>query len=312
MALNLSILYRGELSGCNYGCAYCPFAKRVDQPEHLRKDEAQVRRFVAWAAAREKDRLGVFFTPWGEALVRPWYQDAIAELSRLPQVQRVAIQTNLSCRLDWVHRCDRAALGLWCTYHPGEVDRERFLDQCRRLDDAKVRYSVGVVGLREHFDEIQAMRERLATEVYLWVNAYKREADYYRPAEIERLVAIDPLFELNNRYHPSHGQPCATGESVVSVDGEGVVRRCHFIKQPIGNIYQPGWESALAPRPCTNPTCGCHIGYAHLKPLELDRLFGKGLLDRTLDRPVSRDSARSRINRLASRTYSITSEGVAI
>ena len=25
--MNLSILYRGPLSSCNYGCEYCPFAK---------------------------------------------------------------------------------------------------------------------------------------------------------------------------------------------------------------------------------------------------------------------------------------------
>ena len=26
--MNLSILYRGPLSSCNYACGYCPFAKR--------------------------------------------------------------------------------------------------------------------------------------------------------------------------------------------------------------------------------------------------------------------------------------------
>lgn len=298
MAVNLSILYRGELSGCNYGCPYCPFAKRTDLPEHLRKDEAQVERFVGWATARTDDRLGIFFTPWGEALIRPWYQQAITTLSQLPQIERVAIQTNLSCKLDWVERCDRDALGLWCTYHPGEVDRNVFLDQCRRLDDAGVRYSVGIVGLREHFDEIAEMRQQLAPGVYLWVNAYKREPGYYTQADIERLVGIDPLFELNNRYHPSLDQPCAAGESVISVDGEGAIRRCHFIKDPLGNLYDPEWDKVLQARACTNDTCGCHIGYVHLKPLELRGLFSQGLLDRTLDRPVSREDATRRIRAL--------------
>lgn len=293
--MNLSILYRGELSGCNYGCPYCPFAKRVDQPEHLEKDEAQVRRFVAWARDRKDDRLGVFFTSWGEALIRPWYQQAIAELSQLPQVDRVAIQTNLSCKLGWLDRCDKQAVGLWCTYHPGEVDRERFLSQCQKLDEMGIRYSVGIVGLREHFAEIEAMRDRLAEHVYLWVNAYKREPDYYSPDDLERLIAVDPLFALNNRYHPSLGRACATGETVISVDGEGTIRRCHFIKNELGNIYQPQWEDALKPRPCTNETCGCHIGYVHLKAMELDQLFGVGLLDRSLEARPSRSDARDRL-----------------
>ena len=33
--MKLSILYRGPLSSCNYGCEYCPFAKHTEtQAEH--------------------------------------------------------------------------------------------------------------------------------------------------------------------------------------------------------------------------------------------------------------------------------------
>ena len=312
MALNLSILYRGELSGCNYGCPYCPFAKRVDQPEHLRKDESQVNRFISWANERTSDNLGIFFTPWGEALIRPWCQQAIVKLSHLPQVQRVAIQTNLSCKLDWLQRCNPKSLGLWCTYHPGEIERDRFLSQCQRLDDENIRYSVGIVGLKEHIEEIKAMRAQLTPKVYLWVNAYKRVKDYYTPDEIEQIVSVDPLFELNNRYHPSMGQPCGAGETVISVDGEGTIRRCHFIKESLGNIYEKNWQRALLPRRCTNHTCGCHIGYAHLKHLTLDRLFEDGLLDRTLANPVSRSDALSRTANPRQETCSLTCEGIAI
>ena len=42
-----------------------------------------------------------------------------------------------------------------------------------------MRFSVGVVGLKEHFGEIEALRRELPPDVYLWVNAYKREPDYY-------------------------------------------------------------------------------------------------------------------------------------
>jgi len=64
------------------------------------------------------------------------------------------------------------------------------------------------------------------------------------------------------------------------VDGDGVVRRCHFIKQPIGNIYDPDFAQCLQERPCTNDTCGCHIGYVHLDRLELGKTFGDGILER--------------------------------
>lgn len=58
------------------------------------------------------------------------------------------------------------------------------------------------------------------------------------------------------------------------------MRRCHFIKQYIGNIYDSNWETALRDRLCTNDTCHCHIGYVHLDYLELDKIFGEKILER--------------------------------
>src|SRR5262249_35734080 len=128
MALSLSILYRGPLSSCNYACGYCPFAKRRETAAELARDREALARFVGWVAGPPAvDRLGILFTPWGEALVRPWYRAALAELSHLPQVVRACVQTNLSCGLSWVEDCDKARLALWTTFHPSEVSRARFL-----------------------------------------------------------------------------------------------------------------------------------------------------------------------------------------
>jgi len=66
---------------------------------------------------------------------------------------------------------------------------------------------------------------------------------------------------------------------VIAVDGDGAVRRGHFIDQPIGNNLDPGVEAALAPRPCTRTTCRCHIGYVHLEELGLRDLFAGGVLE---------------------------------
>ena len=282
--MNLSILYRGPLSSCNYACEYCPFAKRRETREELAVDERALGRFVDWVeregSAAGGRTISVLFTPWGEALVRRWYQEALVRLTQMPHVVKAAVQTNISCGLDWVARCDRTKLGLWCTYHPGETTRERFLAKCRLLDAAGVRYSVGVVGLKEHVEEIEALRGELPPQVYLWVNAYKRVDRYYAAGELERLTAVDPLFPVNNVRHASAGRACRTGESVISVDGDGTIRRCHFIKEVIGNLYEDGWEAALQPRPCTNATCGCHIGYVHMPSLGLYEIFGDGVPER--------------------------------
>lgn len=284
--MKLTILYRGPLSSCNYGCTYCPFAKHAETAAEHAHDRAALERFVTWVAGRTDDQIAVFFTPWGEALIRRRYQQAIIRLTTLAHVTKVAIQTNLSCRVDWVAACDRSRLGIWATYHPSEVPRERFVARCWELHARGVRLSVGVVGLREHAEAIAALREALPPQVYLWINAYKRQPDYYSAELRAFLTTIDPLFPLNMQYHPSEGRACRTGESVISVDGDGTMRRCHFIKAPIGNVYDPHFAEALRPRVCSNATCGCHIGYVHLEDLGLDRVFGAGLLERIPTEPI--------------------------
>src|SRR5918912_2956045 len=75
-AMNLSILYRGPLSSCNYGCTYCPFAKHAETTAEHEVDRRALERFVAWVGERRDDWISVFFTPWGEALIRRRYQQA--------------------------------------------------------------------------------------------------------------------------------------------------------------------------------------------------------------------------------------------
>jgi MoaA/NifB/PqqE/SkfB family radical SAM enzyme len=284
--MTLSILYRGPLSSCNYGCDYCPFAKHSETAAEHERDRAALERFVGWVAQQTQTPIGVFFTPWGEALIRKRYQAAIVRLTNMPHVQKVAIQTNLSSRLDWTERCDKTRLGLWATFHPTQTPRARFLAQCRELDRRGVRFSVGVVGLHEHTAEIQALRAELPPHVYLWINAFKRRDDYYSADDIEQLTAVDPLFPINTVRHASAGEPCRAGESAISVDGDGTMRRCHFVKTPIGNIYDPDWRAALQERPCSAATCGCHIGYVHLDRLRQSAVYGAGILERIPAEPI--------------------------
>ncbi|WP_305788650.1 STM4011 family radical SAM protein [Symbioplanes lichenis] len=274
----LTVLYRGPLASCNYDCPYCPFAKRVDPPELLRQDRAALERFVGWAAATTDRELSVLFTPWGEGLTRSWYRDAILRLSHLPHVRRVAIQTNLAARVEWLRDAAPGVAALWATYHPGQVSLERFVARCRRLDELGQRYSVGVVGLPEHHAAAVALRAALRPSVYLWVNA--AEGFAYSPEEERRWTSIDPHFGDSVRPHASRGKPCYAGETAISVLGDGTVRRCHFIPAVLGNLYDGSWRAGLAPRPCTKEICDCHIGYVHLKKLDLYDVYAGGVLER--------------------------------
>jgi hypothetical protein len=276
--MDLTILYRGPLASCDYDCPYCPFAKRRDSTAQLRADRASLDRFTTWAREQSGDRLSVLFTPWGEGLVRSWYRKALVGLSHEPHIDRVAIQTNLSCRTEWLAEADPGTVALWCTYHPGQTPYERFLGKARRLAGMGIRFSVGIVGLPGHLEHARRLRGELPEHVYLWVNA--AEGHTYTDEEAALWSELDPLFPFSRHPHRSAGSACRTGSTVVSVDGEGTVRRCHFVKAELGNLYDGSFRAALAPRPCPLAVCDCHIGYVHLETLPLYDVFAGGVLER--------------------------------
>jgi len=283
----LRILYRGRLASCNYDCAYCPFAKRRDTRDTLRRDAADLARFVDWADAAPEP-LAILFTPWGEGLVRKPYIEALVRLSHAPHVRRVAIQTNLSSNLRWVERAERSALALWCTYHPTQVTRTTFLARIARLREAGVRFSVGVVGAREHYAEIDAMRAALRDDEYLWINALDpRPADYYTDDDIARLAAIDPHFPFNLAPPASLGADCRAGATAISVDGDGNVRPCHFVRRDLGNLYDGSFARMRGATACPNARCDCFIGYAHRRDVGVSAAFGDGVMERVLLRSSS-------------------------
>lgn len=116
--MHLSILYRGSLISCNYGCEYCPFAKKQQSASELAHDQRELNKFIDRIEANHQHSFSILFTPWGEALIHSWYQQGLVRLTNLPNVVKVAIQTNLSCKFDWIENCDKNKLALWATFHP--------------------------------------------------------------------------------------------------------------------------------------------------------------------------------------------------
>jgi len=285
--MKLTLLYRGPLASCNYSCDYCPFAKRHDDREALEQDRQALARLGDWIAQQTSHRITLFFTPWGEALVRPWYREAIVRLSHTDSIDKIVVQTNLSAPMGWVTDCDTSRLRIWATFHPGECRREKFVAACKGLLAQGVRMSVGVVGIDEQREEIAVLRRELPPEIYIWVNAHDDEPARYDDAARQWYAQIDPLFPVTCRNHDSLGMPCEAGHSVLSVAGDGTLRRCHFIQEPIGNLYQPGFEERLRPSACTNASCNCYIGYVHMPHLGLAQHYGDGMLERIPEAAVT-------------------------
>lgn len=280
MNARLDLLYRGPLESCNFDCDYCPFGKVPIRDDELATDFGALDRFVTFVRGRVDRTFGIFFTPWGEALIHRPYQRAVAELSHLDHVEKVAAQTNGAWPTDWLAEVRSERVGLWLTWHPRQMSRRRLDQQLTALRACGVGHSVGVVGQREHFDAIATLRRELPEETYLWVNANKRLDPPYTDDEIAFLTEVDPLFPFNLHPHASRGRRCGAGETSATVDGDGIVRRCHFLADRIGTLTD--LDAALAARTCPAAECRCHIGYVHLRDLPLGAYFGAGILERAL------------------------------
>ena len=283
--MTLLVLFRTRLEWCNYTCGYCPWNATTQRVpvEAFRADEQRLGRIVE-RVAELPERVEFFVTPKAEYLVLPYWRAAVGRLLALPQVERVTVQTNLSFDVaSFLDGVEAGKLALWTTYHPGEVD-EVGLEELHRkwglLRRRGVPFSVGIVGTRDNLPHARRLRQRLDAGVYLWVNAYKREPDYYTPAELAEVRAIDPYFDLNNQHYPSRGRPCTAGQRAVYLDDEGDLRRCFFVGEVIGNLFRDGWRTLDAPLGCPVRTCHCYVGQMHVVELDFRGVYGKYLAAR--------------------------------
>lgn len=266
------VLYRGPLSSCNYDCSYCPFAKTTNSKEELAIDKANLLKFVSWIKNR-KETFELLFAPWGEALVRKYYQEALIELSHFKNVKKITVQTNLSSTLTWLKKVNTKTFSLWTTFHPTQISIDKFANKSLELEKLGIRHSVGFVALKEELETLETLREKISPNIYVWANAFKREKNYYSETEIQRILKVDSLFTINKKTYTSLGEKCSAGFTSFSVDGDGNISRCNFIKEIIGNIYINNFHKSLFPKLCIVEECKCYIGYIHLEKLKLQEVY---------------------------------------
>jgi hypothetical protein len=279
---SLLVLFRTRLEWCNFTCGYCPWnanAVRVET-EAFQADARRLQRIVQRVAELPRP-VEFFITPKAEYMVLPYWREAVRQLLAMPQVTRVTLQTHLGWDVEgYLPTVEASKLALWTTYHPSETDATDRAVLKRRwmlLHEKKVRFTVGMVGTHEHLLELTQLRAFLPPDVYLWVNAYKREPDYYTPAQLQAIRSVDPYFDLNNQHYPSRGQLCTAGSHALYLDDEGDLRRCFFVGDILGNLFRDGWRTLPAPTACPIPTCHCYVGHMHIVDLGFRDLYGDDL-----------------------------------
>lgn len=272
------IYYRGFLRSCNYHCWYCPFSKNKTSNSEINKDMECLNKFAGFLEERTLP-VTLFFVPYGEALIHDYYLKTIAELSNRSFISNICIQTNNSFNLDKLmgyvneYHGNIKKIMLWCSYHPTQVLLDTFLNQCMALYEAGILFSVGGVADYGEINKLSLLRERLPSDVYMWLNRMDvrrhMESIEYKTHEINEFLNIDPFFELQLMSHKSDIDKCGAGRDGIFVDYKGDMYPCNVNRCKIGNIYGDA-ESKLD---CTSPYCNCYMAFSNRNDLPLLNVF---------------------------------------
>lgn len=249
--------YRGYLTSCNYSCEYCPFSKRNMTAEQEKKDRQALEKFLCQMEA-ETEEHALQIVPYGEALVHPYYWEALAKFSRIKTEAYTGCQTNLSFPVEQMlslfTSCGgvKRKLRLWCTFHPSMTSVDAFAGQCRKLGQEGIAYCAGAVGDPEALSCIQKLREELPEEVYVWINRMEGRRTRYSDEEIQKFQEIDPYFLLELQHLRADSNQC----------------RHSVFQEAEGDRYFCNLHAAQAGRASDNPSCkrkecSCYLAYCN-------------------------------------------------
>lgn len=259
--------YRGSLKFCNYSCSYCPFSKKAFHLQGLKKDQEAFSRFTERMLLKENGG-AVLVVPYGEALLYSYYWEGLAALSRIEAMDAVGAQSNFSFPVGQMldvyeaHGGALSKLRLWGTFHPEMTSAEQFAKQCRLLEERRVSFCVGAVGVPERLDQIRRLRGLLPDAVSFWINRMDGRKQPYADAEIEAFMDIDAYFWQELRHHKTDGRHCADNRFV---EADGTMRRCNISRQVLGNFYDDSGfrieEGRM--RDCKRRECSCYLAYCN-------------------------------------------------
>lgn len=261
-----TIYYRGNIDFCNYFCSYCPFSKKKEDSEKLKKDEKSLERLYDFIKNQE-ERVNLMITPYGEALFQELYQIYMARFSRLENINRVGIQTNLSVDLDKFEDilknedAKTEKIMLWATYHDQFAKMEDF---SQKVNKCKLNISVGMVADTKNNSEIKKLRSMLKRDVYLWINAMDRRKNSFDFETIEDLARIDPMFFYEfNRFRIEEFEICNSYNNAY-VDSDIYSSNCFFKK-----------KKNIAENCNDHKKCDCYLGYSNFENSKLSNFFGE-------------------------------------
>jgi len=274
-----NIYYRGLLSSCNYSCSYCCFARKKPGKTELIKDEESLKKFCDFIDNTEfKNKVSIFFTPYGEGLIHDYYVEAVGRLAANPKCKYISCQTNLSFdafkfleKLKAL-KADLSKVKLWASFHPEMVSVDEFVYKVKQLKTC-IDLCAGIVAIPGDLGYVFELRRKLPKDVYLWINAKEREETRYTKSEVISLMEVDPLFCNELQRHRVRDSCCSAGVSSVFIRANGDVFPCHLNKNRLLNIYKE--QNPVESFKCDRKFCDCYLSYSNRIDLDVGKYFGE-------------------------------------
>lgn len=296
----MELLYRGSLKSCNYGCSYCPFSRRGGSGQELMKDQERWEHFVCTMEERAEAMKirSLLVTPYGEALIHPWYWEGLGRISAVAGIEAVGAQTNLSFQvpesLALYDRAggDREKLNLWATFHPEMVSAETFSEVCRQLLSEGIRLCAGGVGVPGNLELLGELRRMLPDEIHLWINPMDGLGRSYTEEEIREFTGIDPYFPRELCEFPADPGRCRRR---LFVEGSGRLRICNIsrslsvrwdeLRKDRELMESHGGQEGIQTFSCGQKRCFCYLAHGGREDFMNRLIFGEHPVFRIPRRP---------------------------
>jgi phosphoserine phosphatase len=227
-------------------------------------DHKMLNSFIDWVEHHKHIR-NIMILPYGEALIHPYYQEGIARLARLPHIEGVGIQTNLSFAPQrFMMGFPLFKIRIWASFHPEMTGVDEFVGKIHWLQAHQAGVCVGVVGNPANEDVIRTLRQKLSPTIYLFVNAMQGLTRRLTASEQRFFSSIDNLF-LYDLHPPRADYAVCDGGRTTTFFNERGVFACPR--------SQALWS---ANKPCERKICDCYIAYSNLKNSRLRQMMGEG------------------------------------
>jgi organic radical activating enzyme len=259
---------------CNYNCPYC------DQTHGRR--EAKGGRFTAhafdnfpleqWEAAFQRHfedkHLSIVLTGGEPFVDRKSLTSLLNTLSGMRGTECIRIDTNAWWRPDQYRDLDKSKITLMCTFHPSQIDGERFLKKIDEILDAgfkigMVNYVMNVDNLPRYLIYKEAFRQR---GIPLHPNPLWGADEKYSKADLELLKT--ELTEVDFIYRSGVESPrdkkCLFPSLGYEMDYRGTIYvGCH--RATSRSFFDPRLPELFAgPVPCPHKSCVCLDKYSFL------------------------------------------------